>query len=451
MSLAHSTAATFHLLVVDDDSLIVDSLRLILPSNWTMTHVKDSKNLDGKLTFHAAFVDMHLTQDTKFAEGPKIIKMISEQNPKIELIAMSGDLSMQLMEQCLDNGAKKFLAKPLQADEVLASLEKIEALWMLRKRELQTTSDYRWIGSTPASERIKKQIADYRGESGPILIEGETGTGKEVVAHLLNQQEINRHFIAVNIASIPESLFESELFGHVKGAFTGADSLKIGLTEAAHGGDLFLDEIEAMPITQQVKLLRFLESGEIRKVGAKDSQQIKTRVIVASNQNLSELVREGKFREDLLFRLNGKKIKLPNLMERAEDIIELAKYFISHYRPRTNKTFSPEALSALKNYTWPGNVRELKRVCEQLILTCPLPIVRASDVEKLLSSNDSIPKNSSLDFNMGLAKLIENFEASTLAQAINQMKDLEKVAQTLQISKSTLYKKIKDYQIEGRS
>jgi DNA-binding NtrC family response regulator len=459
MSSNASNKSLFQLLVIDDDQLIADSIKLILPTNWRMTRFANGKHLDGKLTFHAAFIDMHLTEQTDFAEGPQIIKKIATENPKIEIIAMSGDLSMQLMEECLNSGAKKFLAKPLQADEVLSTLEKIEALWMLRRREAHpVANEIQWIGTSKTSENIKKQIADLRGEAGPILIEGQTGTGKEVVAQLLNLQEVNRHMISVNIASIPENLFESEFFGHTKGAFTGADQIKIGLTEAAQGGDLFLDEIEAMPLTQQVKLLRFLETGEIRKVGAKESQIIKTRVIVASNQNLNDLVKEGKFREDLLFRISGKRMKLPSLQERHSDISELAQYFISNHRPRTNKNFSPEALQALTQYSWPGNVRELKRICEQLILTCPLPIIRAQDVSLLLnqmvnqmanpaSSQTKVPD---LDYNMGLGKLVENFEASVLSEILKKTKDIEKASEILKISKSTLYKKIKDYQIEDK-
>jgi DNA-binding NtrC family response regulator len=440
-------ASHYHLLVVDDDSLIVESLRLILPKHWKMTAVKDPKILDSKMMFHGAMVDMHLTGNHSYAEGPDVIEKLTRQNPQIEVIAMSGDLSLDLMEKCLKNGAQKFLAKPLMPDEVLANLEKIEAIWMMRQLESRgSQNQIRWVGHSPASEDIKKQIASFRGESGPILIEGETGTGKEVAFRLLNQQETNRPFVTVNIASIPENLFESEMFGHVRGAFTGADQLKVGLAEAAHGGDLFLDEIEALPLTQQVKLLRFLETGEVRKVGSKEPIMVQTRVICASNQNLSDLVKQGKFREDLLFRINGKKLNLPSLRDRRDDIKELAEFFLAQQKPRTNKTLSPNALQALQAYAWPGNVRELRRICEQLALTSPLPILRGEDVQNLLTPQPITPTQ--VDFKKGLPKLIEEFEAMVIRNCLEQSVDLDAAIATLQISRSSLYKKIKDYQID---
>ncbi len=448
-----ASTALYHLLVVDDDSLIVDSLRLLLPKHWKMTAVKDPSLVDSKMLIHAAMVDMHLTDDHSHAEGPEVIAKLTKHNPQVEVIAMSGDLSVELMEQCLKNGAQKFLAKPLMPDEVLSNLEKIEAVWMMRQMEgRQQTGQIQWVGQSPQALDVKKQIASFRGEPGPILIEGETGTGKEVAFRILNQQELSRPFVAVNIASIPENLFESEMFGHVRGAFTGADQMKIGLTEAAHGGDLFLDEIEALPLTQQVKLLRFLETGEVRKVGAKEAVNVKTRVICASNQNLQELVKKGEFREDLLFRISGKKLFLPALRDRKSDIKDLAQLFMNQQKPRVNKSLSPESITALQAYAWPGNVRELRRICEQLALTCPLPIIRAEDVERLLSPSSGSGHNGDwIELNKGLSKLVEEFEALVIRKCLEQSQDMDAAIQTLQVSRSSLYKKIKDYQIDPGS
>jgi DNA-binding NtrC family response regulator len=445
--------STYHLLVVDDDNLLIDSLRLILPKHWKMTAVQNPKLLDSKVLFYAAFVDMHLSGNTKVAEGPDVIAQISKENSNMEIVAMSGDLSMELMERCLQNGAKKFLAKPLMADEVISTLEKIEAVWMMRQLESRGGHhQVRWVGKSERSQAILQTIASLRGEPGPLLIEGETGTGKEVAFRLLNQQETSRPFVAVNIAAIPENLFESEMFGHVRGAFTGADTMKVGLTEAAHGGDLFLDEIEALPLSQQVKLLRFLETGEVRKVGAKEAAFVKARVIVATNQNLSELVKAGKFREDLLFRISGKRITLPSLRERKEDIKDLAIFFLSLEKPRVNKTLSSEAAEALAGYAWPGNVRELKRICEQVALTSPLPVIRAEDVMALLQGHSaglqSSLTDSPTDLSKGLAHLIEVYESALIRQALSQSSDVDSAAELLKVSRSNLYKKIKDYNIE---
>jgi DNA-binding NtrC family response regulator len=452
-----SSTQTFHLLVIDDDSLIIDSLKLILPTHWKMTSSSDPAFPDtsafAAINFHAALVDMHLKGSTKTAEGPSIIQKILEKDAKIEIIAMSGDLSLELMEKCLKIGASKFLAKPLLPDEVLSNLEKIEALWQIRSLESRGSHrSVQWMGSSQSSEDVRRKIAGLKGEPGPILIEGETGTGKEVCFRLLNGQEPNRPTITVNVAAIPESLFESEFFGHVKGAFTGADSMKVGLTEAAHGGDLFLDEVEALPLSQQVKLLRFLETGEVRKVGAKDCIHVKARVIVASNQNLQNLTREGKFREDLLFRISGKKISLPPLRDRREDIAELAKYFLSLERPRSNKMFSPGALEALQKYTWRGNVRELRRVCEQLSLTAPLPIIRAEDVLALIEPHGKLSASTAeMDFSVGLSALVDGFEAKVIQQILYEVSDIEKTAEILKISRSSLYQKIKNHNIQVNS
>lgn len=445
----------FQLLVVDDDPLIIDSIRLILPKNWSLRAfsavAQIKEHLKSPLLYHAAFVDMHLTQNLQHAEGPKIIDELSRKLPQMEIIAMSGDLSLDLMEACLKNGAQKFLAKPLQPEEVSACLEKIEAIWMMRLMESRGHDhQIRWVGSHPKSEEIKKQIAGLRGEDGPILIEGETGCGKEVVFRLLNQQENGRPFVTVNVASIPEALFESEMFGHVKGAFTGADQQKIGLAEAAHGGDLFLDEIEALPLHQQVKLLRFLESGEVRKVGARESISIKARVICASNQKLSDLVKAGSFREDLLFRLSGKKIILPPLRERSSDIKELCDFFLKQLKPRTNKTFTAETISYLEKYDWPGNVRELKRVCEQLCLISPLPVIRPEDARRLLaSSSQETPLNASIiHWDLGLEQIMNNYEKQVIEKCLHKQPDVDLAADMLKISRSSLYKKIKDYQLK---
>lgn len=440
-------------MVVDDDSLIHQSLKLCVPAPWKIVSVSKKDLVPYTNFFHAAMVDMHLTPGSHDPEGVAVIEKLLKHNPQLEVIAMSGELNRETMELCLKAGAQRFLAKPLLSDEVLLVLNKIEAYWSIRNID-PAGKDIAWTGSGPASEKIKKRIADLKGETKTILIEGETGTGKEVAARLLNQQENGRPYIAVNISSIPENLFESELFGHTKGAFTGADQNKIGLAEAAHGGDLFLDEIEALPLSQQVKLLRFLESGEIRRVGAKESFHVQPRVIVASNQPLKKLVSEGKFREDLYFRLSSQRLELPPLRERKEDIAELAKHFLDLERPRRNKQFSEDGLAALQNYSWPGNVRELKRVCEQISLTSPLPFIRREDVEALLHPEARVQTAASsggaenIDFSRGFSTLVQEYEAKLIRAGLRTFKDVETASVAFKISRSSLYKKIKDYNID---
>lgn len=443
---------TWKVLLVDDDPIVSESLKMILPDNWDLTTCHSVEHIPNE-SFQAAFVDMHLTGHGRAPEGLDVVEKLATKNPHLEIIAISGDLNRKLMEQCLKVGATRFLAKPFSKEEIKAVLDKIEALQLLHQAAFRQSKKNYWLGTSPASQSLKKQVAQLRGESGPILIEGESGTGKEITVQMISDQDPTRPMIAVNIAAIPETLFESELFGHVKGAFTGADQNKMGLAEAAHNGDLFLDEIEALALPSQVKLLRFLETGEVRRVGAKDSFKSSVRVIIATNQNLEKLVKEGKFREDLLWRISGKKILLTPLRERKEDVPELAKFLLDQQKPRHNKAFSEDALEVLKSHSWPGNIRELRRIIEQACLSSPLPFIRSEDIANFFSSKAPTIMTSggdTIDFNLGLNKLVENYEKSIIEKCLAQQKDIDKVVQVLNISRSGLYKKIKDYNIDTK-
>ncbi|MFK8139211.1 MAG: sigma-54-dependent transcriptional regulator [Bdellovibrionales bacterium] len=441
------------LLVVDDDNLVLQTLRMAIPDQWHLTGVNHPDELPEEF-FDAAFVDMHLLGSMESAEGLNVLETLQKQQPHMELVAISGDLDRSLMEKCLKHGATRFLAKPLNKAEVNMILEKIEALILLRNASFRAGSNtIPWIGTGDESLKIKRIVADLTGEPGPILIEGESGTGKEVVAKLLHSQNTNRPFIAVNAAAIPEAVFESEFFGHVKGAFTGADQNKIGLAEAAHEGDLFIDEIEALPKSQQAKLLRFLESGEIRRVGAKDTIKVKVRLIAATNRNLEEMIKREEFREDLLWRISGKKIDLPPLRSRKEDLPALADHFLEMEKPYRNKTLDLDAMQELTAYPWPGNVRELKRMIERLCLTSPLPIIRAEDVKNVLgikkgSASAMNPDlNTGYDLEEGLQVLVASEEKKIIQFALSQITDIDDTAKKLKISRSSLYKKIKDHNI----
>ncbi|MBN8537350.1 MAG: sigma-54-dependent Fis family transcriptional regulator [Deltaproteobacteria bacterium] len=452
----------FILLVVDDDPLIHQALKACIQKPWKIIGFQDPQLIPEDFLFHAAFIDMHLIKNSSEAVGVSVIEKLHKRDPHIEIVAMSGDLNRDIMESCLLAGAQKFMAKPLSLEEVNSILEKIQAHWMIRNFDSESYERHlvHWIGTSQKSLQIKKQIAELKGEKKTILIEGETGTGKEVVAKLLHLQESERPFVAVNVSSITESLFESEMFGHLKGSFTGAENTKIGLAEAAHGGDLFLDEIEAMPLSFQVKMLRFLESGEIRKVGAKDTIKIQTRVIVASNKPLLTLIKEGSFREDLYYRISAQKIELPPLRERKEDILELANYFLENERPKRNKKLTNDGHQELMAYSWPGNVRELKRICEQLSLTSPLPLIRAIDIIPFLTpkykqvQNPYLTNNLELDLTklaLGLDYLLKNSEKQIIQSCLKVSNDdIEGAAQILKISKSNLYKKIKDLEINTK-
>ena len=446
-----STRALLNLLIVEDDQNLASSIKILAPECYKVFIAQKPSLVPDHVFFHAALVDMHLeVVPPEAADGLGVIDKIFKKNPQTEIVAISGNLDRKIMEKSIHAGAQRFLAKPLSADELTSVLEKIEAYWNLRNSliELQKTK-VKLFGSSSATENLRKQISQLRGEKSPVLIEGETGVGKDVVAQLLNQQEGVRPFVAVNCSALSENLFESEFFGHLKGAFTGAEANKIGFAEAAHGGDLFLDEIEALPLSQQAKLLRFLESGEIRKVGAKENQNVEVRVIAASNVPLKELIFQKKFREDLYFRLNAHNISILPLRDRKNDIVDMAQAFVENEKSRRNKTFDESAYAILKSYDWPGNVRELKRVCEQLILTSPLPIIRDEDVRKILNFGIGSASVAFSDANLSLDDYLKKQEKAFIELTLAAHQDIDAASEKLKISKSNLYKKIKDLGINN--
>ena len=437
-----------NLLIVDDDAMLANSVKLMAPAGFKVFIASRPDLIPDHVFYHAAMVDMHiLSKVGETPDGPAIVSQLLKKNPQTEIVSMSGDLNRQNMEMAIKAGAARFLAKPLIAAEVTMVLEKIMAYWQLRQVDYSNHKKTTLVGHSPVIEQVKKTVASLKGERSSVLIEGETGTGKDVIARLLAQQEGNKPFVTINCAGIPENLFESEFFGHLKGSFTGADQNKVGLCEAANGGDLFLDEIEALPLSQQAKLLRFLETGEVKKVGAKESFHVDVRVVAASNQPLKQLITEKKFREDLYFRISAHKITLPGLRERKEDIPEVAKYFLEKDKAKRNKHFDQEAFEALQSYEWPGNIRELKRVCEQLVLTSPLPMVRKEDVRRLLFSSGAAESAEAINLEQSLEEYINGQEKKFITLLLKQNNNIDQACTSLQISKSSLYKKIKDYGI----
>ncbi len=428
----------FRLLVFEDDPDVHRSIKLLLPTQWSCYHVQKWDELPQRF-FHAFLIDMHQPGNSQL--GVEVLARLRPLYPEAEFMMFSGSSDFKLMEKCLQLGATKFFEKPLNVAELTQKLNQISSLWDMRSSKSQGIE---WVGRTSAvSQKLLRQVAELKNYQSPILIQGETGSGKEVVFRLLNQQEISRPFVTVNLSSLSENLFESELFGHVKGAFTGADTEKMGLVELANGGDLFLDEIEALPVHLQPKLLRFLESGEYKKVGGQKNQFSQVRIIAATNENLETKVQNKTFREDLLFRLNGRKIKIPPLRERLEDLEELAEFFTNHNSCYSSKKFLTEAIEKLKAYPWPGNSRELKRVCEQLRLLSPLPWIREQEVAPLLTKTESL-LDSELETRQGLGQQVFELEKKVIQKALERWKSIEEVSEKLQISKSHLYKKIRD-------
>ena len=452
-------------LLVEDDILLAEAIKINIDSTWTVYHVKSAKEDLPNTNIDVALVDIHLSK-TDQKEGLNIIKKIRFQSSETEIIGYSGDLVRQNMEVAIKNGATKFLAKPLAFEELNSILDQVSSfkrLFNIGSKSTKKESFQNWIGDSKESKNILRHIASLKNEKNPILITGETGTGKEVCANLIHSLTPDKNFIPVNLAAIPESLFESQMFGHTKGSFTGAHNDAQGFIGMANNGILFLDEIEALPINLQAKLLRFLETGESQKIGSKQIQKFNTKIITATNICLKSLIDQKLFREDLYWRLSGKLINLPPLRKRKNDIKTLLNYFLVKQSPLYNKSFSNEALALLENYNWPGNIRELKRFVEGITASSPLPIIRSEDVIPWIQKNTSSPNldssyktsilnsDNNLDQkNQSLQDIIGKFEKSILLKRLQKYNDVSEAAASLNISKSSLYQKIKHFNLSNK-
>ncbi len=319
--------------------------------------------------------------------GVQVITKAKELSPDTEAVVLTGKSSLETAVGALRQGAFDYLTKPCKLVEIEALLNRVtqkreltQKFRALKKRLERVEGPSQLIGQTSEIERVKKLIAKVAPTDSTVLITGETGTGKELVARAVHDQS-NRSempFVAINCGALPESLIESELFGHRKGSFTGADEHRVGLFEVCDGGTLFLDEIGELPKSMQAKLLRVLESGEIRRVGENQSLTVDVRVVCATHRRLDEMVEQGDFRQDLMFRVNTFEIHISPLRERIEDVPLLAQHLLRRLRPHVrtaDQLFTPEALERLTQHEWPGNVRELANVVEHASILCDeLPI-----------------------------------------------------------------------------
>ena len=326
-------------------------------------------------TFDCVITDLRMPG----IDGLGVLAWAKEHQPGLDVLMLTGHGDVKDAVEAMKQGAWDFLIKdtPFDGTAVKAALAKLRTVRTLRQENLAArrggyTRDVIVEGSSETWTTLKKQVAQAARSRAPVLIQGETGSGKEVVARLLHDLSGRAigPFLAINCGSMNRELLESELFGHEKGAFTGATGTKIGLVAAAEGGTLFLDELGEMPGSMQVSLLRFLDRGEYRPVGSTRSLQADVRIVGATNQDIQELVAQGRFREDLLYRINTVTLRVPPLRERKEDIPVLAEHFLSSIRAAGSpiRSLSSEAIESLISYHWPGNVRELRNVVERLIM-----------------------------------------------------------------------------------
>jgi two-component system response regulator AtoC len=379
------------ILVVDDDPGVRESFRLILEDHYDVVDVPDGPS--ALEVVRASPMDLVLL-DIRLPgmDGIEVLERIKAIDERVEVILVTAVKTVRTAVAAMKLGAFDYLTKPFEEDELLSlasrALERrtLEREVALLRSELARTHDLdEIVGKHPVMEKLHGLVAQVARTSTTVLITGESGTGKELVARAIHRHGPRREgpFVAVNPAAIVESLIESELFGHERGAFTGAHQRKLGKFELAQGGTLFLDEIGTLRADLQAKLLRVLQEREIERVGGTRSIKIDVRVIAATNTNLKEAVNRGTFREDLYYRLNVVPILVPPLRERAQDVPLLAEHFLRRDTRDFNKRIeglSPEAVAALQAYRWPGNVRELENVIERCVVLAEGPVIQLNDL-----------------------------------------------------------------------
>jgi DNA-binding NtrC family response regulator len=370
------------LLFADDERSLQELMKLEIPRmGHRVTVCPDGLTAAAALemeSFDCLLVDL----DMPGLGGIEVIAKAKEMSPDIEAIVLTGKSSLDTAIAALRHGAFDYLTKPCKLVEIEALLNRVQDKRRLTqkyralKRRLERIEGApRLVGTSAGIEKVRTLVTKVAPTQSTVLILGETGTGKELVARAVHEQSSRAEmpFVAVNCGALPETLIESELFGHRKGSFTGADEHRVGLFEVAHGGTIFLDEIGELPKAMQAKLLRVLESREIRRVGENKSITVDVRVVCATHRDLHEMVAEGDFREDLVYRINTFEIYLPPLRDRLEDIGEIAAHLLNRFRPKTGPggpAMTLDAIEALKSHVWPGNVRELANAIEHATILC---------------------------------------------------------------------------------
>jgi two-component system nitrogen regulation response regulator NtrX len=391
-------------------------------------------------------------------DGMEVLERIKGQTPNLPVIMISGHGNIELAVKAVKLGAFDFIEKPLSLEKVLLTVNnallfsKLEQENRALRQEVQ--KKYEIVGNSPEIQNLKEQIKIVAPTNGWVLISGENGTGKELVARAIHRLSLraDKPFVEVNCAAIPEELIESELFGHEKGAFTGALTKKRGKFDLSHEGTIFLDEIADMSLKTQAKILRILQEQKFERVGGTEMIYVDVRVIAATNRDLKEEIQKGKFREDLYYRLNVIPLTVPPLRDRHTDIAPLVEHFIAEFCLENNKELkkiSPEAMSLLASYSWPGNVRELKNIVERMVIMTRGPVIEAKDVPSPVREQPKAPLEFSF-FNFNLLRdARREFEKRfIMKKLLENDENISKTAEVIGIERSNLHRKIKSYEIE---
>jgi DNA-binding NtrC family response regulator len=456
MEQAKAGDGAYRLLIADDQPHILEALRLLLfPEGFELEMVRSpAMALDAlaRDSFDGVLIDLNYTRDTTSGqEGLELVSRVKEIDSQLPIVVMTAWGNIELAVEAMRRGASDFIQKPWENARLLSILKTQMELHHSRKRAQFLEAENRILRAPGApdfiaSARSMRPVLEMMARVGPsdanVLITGEHGTGKEVVAQSLHRLSLRaeRMMVAVNTGALPEGTFESELFGHVKGAFTDARMDRIGRFELASGGTLFLDEIANVPMRQQAKLLRVLETGEIERVGSSRTTKVDVRMLSATNADLRAECAAGRFREDLLFRLNTVEIHIPPLRERRDDIPALAAHFIDRYSARYRRTIKglePAALQAMLQYAWPGNVRELDHTIERAVLMTRGEEIEVSDLglQSLKTASQSLDE-------MSLEAVEEALVRKALARAGG---NVSHAAEALGLSRGALYRRIEKY------
>lgn len=453
-----------HIVVVDDNRELRMAVRFVLEDQgYRVSELENPVQARDQMPVlqpDLILLDMNFQLDTTSGEeGLRFLRYLQQHYAEIAVVAMTAWTNTQLVVQAMQAGAGDFLEKPWQNQRLLQILQqqlqlnrlKAENRALVRQLETQQAepaAELNW--RSPAMRLLMQQLNTVANTDATVLLTGENGTGKSQLAHWLHQHSGRQQgpLISVNMAAIPEPLFESELFGHKKGAFTDAKESRVGRFTLAAGGSLFLDEIACLPLAQQAKLLRVLETGEYEVLGSSQTQQSNVRLISATNADFTALIQQGLFRQDLYYRLNTLEFRIPPLRERPEDILPLAEHFLYKHGLRYHKTglrLSATAQQQLMLYPWPGNLRELSHLLERAVLLCQQTQIEHTDLHLPVTLQQKAASEVVPDGDLP-ALTLEQAELQLIKRALEQHPaNKQKAADQLGITKSSLYRRLEKY------
>jgi two-component system, NtrC family, response regulator PilR len=446
-------------LIIEDEKSMREVLKILLEEEgYEITAA--SNGLAGIEYLQSDIFDLVIT-DIKMpkANGFEVLKQVKETSPSTVVIMITAFGTTESTIEAMKLGAYDYIQKPFKIDEIRLIIQKAfekkklsEELLILREKVKSRTGLENIIGKSPKMQELFTLIQKIAQSNSTVLISGESGCGKELVSAALHNLSLRRdkNFVTMNCATFPEGLLESELFGHVKGSFTGAVYNKEGLFELADKGSIFLDEIAEMPLTLQAKLLRVLENGTFRRVGGLNDITVDVRVISATNRDMQEAVSEGRFREDLFYRLNVVPVNIPPLRERTEDIPLLVNHFLNKFCGE-NKRFSPEALRCFSEYSWKGNVRELENMVERIVLLTDSELILSEDLpEEIIKADANVaPLPEIGEEGVDFESIIEQIEKNYLLKALEKSKGIKtEAARLLNLSFRSFRHKLYKYGIK---